>query len=162
MTDENIEQALDEQPEPESPKDGDEGDQTPDEPQAPEEADGGDQVAKLRHEAAGYRRKLREAESERDAVRLRLDAIESREVERQAGERLADAGDIWRAGVTIEDLRDDDGALDAERVRDAVKRVAADHPHWREPSPDYDGGVRESAVEPEPDFAKALREAAGG
>jgi len=119
-------------------------------------------VAKLRTEAASYRRKLREAESERDAVRLRLDAIESREVERQAGERLADAGDIWRAGVTIEDLRDDDGALDAERVRDAVKRVAADHPHWREPSPDYDGGVRESAVENEPDFAQALREAAGG
>ena len=119
----------------------------------------GEDPAKLRKEAASYRRRLRETEAERDKLRARVEASDRLEVERQVGGDggLADPGDLWLA-VQLDDLRNDDGALDSEKVEAARDRVLVDRPHWRhQPTPQFDGGARESAVETKPSFGEALK-----
>jgi hypothetical protein len=144
----------------------DQPDQDPDasEDQGADEADD-PAIAKVRREAASYRRKLREAEAERDALRTRAEALERQEVERTVTDgvhALTEGRDLWTAGVTLDDLRNEEGALDPEKVNAARDRVLEEHPHWRRPAPDFDSGARESAPAGGLDFAKSLREAAGG
>lgn len=130
---------------------------------APPEQDEGDpRVPVLRREAAGYRTKLREAEGERDALAEQVTAMRRGEVERIAGEQLADPGDLWRAEVQLDSLLGEDGSLDAEKVGAAIEQLVSEKPHYKKQSPpDFDGGARTS-VERAPDFAETLREAAGG
>lgn len=118
--------------------------------------------AKLRKEAAGYRRRLRETEAERDKLRARVEDADRAEVERAVtGDRgLTDPADFWLA-VQLDDLRDEDGALDKAKIEAARDRVLADRPHWRKPAPNFDGGARESAPDPSgPSFGAALKKAA--
>ena len=121
-----------------------EGDPAP----APPEPDSGaheaqdDDLAAVRREAAQRRRQLREVEQERDQLRARVDDHDRREVERIAGRTLADASDLW-VGVELGELRDDDGALDTEKVSAAVDDLVKRKPHYRrpaEPQPDYGAG----------------------
>lgn len=129
----------------------------------PDEQDGSDpRIPELRREAAGYRHKLRETEGERDALAEQVTAMRRAEVERLAGDRLADSGDLWRSGVEVDQLLSDEGAPDPEKVGAVVEQLVKDRPHYRkQASPDFDGGARESAVSSTPDFGKALREASG-
>ena len=103
----------------------------------------GDQATASR-EAASYRRRLRETEAERDVLRERVTALERAEVERIAGEyplSMTSPADLWLVGVELEELRDDEGRLDEERVRERVRDVLEERPSWRK-EVDLGGGAR--------------------
>lgn len=95
-------------------------------------------------EAAKYRRRLREAEAERDALRDRLDGANRREAERIASAHLAQADDLFAFDTRIDDLIGDDGLIDAERVETACVALIEARPGLRLPPrrPTFDGGVR--------------------
>lgn len=77
-------------------------------------------------EAARYRRKLRNAESERDGLAQRLEAMQRAEVERLAGQHLAKGQALWAGGVQLADLLSEDGTINAEAVRDAAQAARAE------------------------------------
>lgn len=138
---------------------------TPADPAASEDAERAEQreraeaeLAKARKEAATYRRRLRETESERDRLRARVDQADRQAVEREIGGPggLAKAEDFWLAGVGLDELRGDDGGLDRDKIKAARDAVLADHPHWRQPPPDFDGGARQSPPG-KPSFGAALK-----
>lgn len=139
-----------------------------DEPQAEDQADEPEErgeLGKVRREAAGYRRRLRDTEGERDRLAGQVEAMQRSEVERVAGRGLASGSDLWAAGVDLVGLRDDDGALDESRVAAAVDGVLATRPHWRRVEmPDLHGGARGGGLPSAPAgdaFADRLRKVAG-
>lgn len=71
-------------------------------------------------EAAKYRRRLRETEQQRDQLSQRVETFQHAEVERQVADRLAQPGDLFRFGVTLADVLDDDGNVDDGLVETAV------------------------------------------
>lgn len=95
--------------------------------------DDGDGIAKVRREAASYRTKLRETETERDQLADRLASFQRQAVALAATGRgkLADGADIWRTDDTdLADLIAEDGTVDPQAVDDAVAAVLRRHPHW--------------------------------
>jgi hypothetical protein len=111
-------------------------------------ADATDDSGKLRKEAARYRRSLRDTEAERDSLRDRLTTLQRAEVERiaTADDGLARADDLWLSGLDLASLLDDDGNVDAGKVRQTVAKVLDDRPHWRRAAPvAFDGGARQPA-----------------
>ncbi len=100
--------------------------------------------AKLRREAARYRRSLREAGTERDGLRGRVEAMQKAEVERLVATDLAAPADMWLAGASLPDLLDDDGNVDPGKVNDATAKILIDRPGWRAvpAPPSFDGGAR--------------------
>jgi hypothetical protein len=83
----------------------------------------------LSREAASYRRRLRDTETERDQLRERLDRLQTAEVERLAsGAGLAVPGDVWTFGATLDTLRGEDGMIDAETVSGVVQEIVNDRP----------------------------------
>lgn len=141
---------AEEQPDPEpgdaSAQDGGERDDT----------DGGPN-----REAAKWRRRLRGVEGERDRLAGVVEQYQIAAVERLATTgpaALASGSDLWKAGVDLAELIDDDGAVDAERVGAAVARVVAEQPHWRRPAADLGQGVRTPASTPPPDLASIMRD----
>jgi hypothetical protein len=152
-------------PEPES-----QGQQTPEQQSAatPEQAgqqepepeqSKGDDTAALRKEAASYRRRLRDSESETERLAQRVAEMQRTAVEAQVSGpgKLADGSDIWLSGVKLEDLLDDDGAINAEKVDEALQRALADHPGWKERTPGLGGGVRGTGQPSAPSFGEALK-----
>ena len=136
---------------------------TPETIETPEttEPESGD-VAAVRREAANYRRQLRAAERERDALREQVDRRDRADAERLAGQTLASGADLWVGGVDLAQLRDEDtGALDPERVNQAVDRVLSERPHWRRsPRVSLDGGARRTPeAAPAHPFGEALKQA---
>lgn len=88
----------------------------------------------LSREAAGYRRRLRETETERDALRAQVDALHRTEVERLAGQGgLAVPSDVWTFGATLDTLRSETGELDAETVTGVVDDILRSRPGMRAP-----------------------------
>ncbi len=72
-------------------------------------------------EAAKYRRRLREAETERDRLAEQVVSLQRAEVE-----RLAMAGDLrpaalWASGAELAGLLGDDGTVDAAKVTAAIE-----------------------------------------
>ncbi|MFE5340721.1 hypothetical protein ACFQ80_10885 [Isoptericola sp. NPDC056578] len=131
----------------------------PDDPE-PDQGDG-----RPDREAARYRTRLRAAEAERDQLAERVTAMQRAEVERIAGERIVSGSAIWAAGTTLDDVLDDDGQVDPEKVADAVKQAQADlglARRPRVPRSDPSQGVDATVAEKEP-FAKAFapRDASG-
>ncbi|WP_347057268.1 hypothetical protein ABC795_11220 [Blastococcus sp. HT6-30] len=100
----------------------------------PEGTEEGQQSAANR-EAANYRRKLRDAEAERDALASAVATYQKRDAEALVGERLLSAADLWVAGVELKDLLDDGATVSAEKVDAAVAKVLEDHPHWAPKKP---------------------------
>ncbi|WP_051161336.1 hypothetical protein [Nocardia brevicatena] len=82
-------------------------------------------------EAAKYRRRLRETETERDSFRERVAGYERAEVERLAAEMMADPSDLWVAGTELDNLRGKDGAIDEKKVRDTIQGLLEQRPHWK-------------------------------
>jgi len=136
---------------------------TPDATEAGEADTSSDPLAKVRHEAAGYRRRLRETEQDRDRLAGNLQAMQRADVERLASANggLARGDDLWTAGVALDELLTDEGTIDPDKVHAARDRVLKERPHWASPAPNFDGGARQS-VPSAPDFADTLRKAAGG
>lgn len=76
--------------------------------------------SKVGQEAAKYRRRLREAEAERDALTTRLEQLQRAEVERLAGEHLQKAAGLW-ATTSLADMLDEEGNIDPAKVTSAAQ-----------------------------------------
>jgi hypothetical protein len=86
-------------------------------------------------EAKRYRLKLRETEAERDRLAALVERHRRADVERALSEsKLADPADLWRDGLTLDELLDDDGSIDDTKLADAVAAVLAAHPSWARPA----------------------------
>lgn len=126
---------------------------TQDEPDLPEG------VREARREAAGHRRKLREAESE--VARL-ADIVAG--FQRSAVEALAEAGpralasgaDLWVAGTDLAALLDDEGRPDPVRVAAAVDAALTARPHWRRSHGSADNGARGTAPQSSSSWADVV------
>lgn len=95
-------------------------------------------------EAARYRRRLRETETERDGISERLTGYQRREAERLAAATLSRPADLWLDGAEVGDLLDDEGQLDPEKVAATVAGVLTDRPQLEagrvRPRPDHAQG----------------------
>jgi hypothetical protein len=111
-------------------------------PLEPQDGDS-DTVAALRREAAGYRTRLRETETERDQLRTRVEQMERADVERLAANAgFAQPSDVFMFATDLEQLRADGGELDTARVTDLAHRVLTERPGLRKPGIDYGSGSR--------------------
>lgn len=81
-------------------------------------------------EAAKYRARLRDAEAKRDELTERLATLQRGQAETLAREYLADPSDLWRDGIELTALLDDDGNLDPARVAEVAQETVAAHRHW--------------------------------
>lgn len=95
------------------------------EPEAPEEPQEGAEDAGegegSNREAAKYRRRLREAEAERDALAERVETLQRAEVERIAGGASVKPAALWASGASLPELLTEDGTVDPEKVATAVQ-----------------------------------------
>lgn len=71
-------------------------------------------------EAAKYRRRLREAETERDRLAGQVESLQRAEVERLATVDGLRPAALWASGVELADLLTDDGTVDASKVSVAI------------------------------------------
>ncbi len=95
----------------------------PEEPTPEEQAEDG---GKASREAATYRRRLRETETERDDLRTTVEALQRQEVERLAAAELAAPAALWRAeGVDLTTMLDDNGRVDPGKVTAAIADAKA-------------------------------------
>lgn len=128
---------------PEAPQDATEqGDPTPDSGDTAAASESGNR------EAARYRRRLRETESERDTMAQRLSVMQRAEAERLASSRLADGADLWH-GVDLDSLLSEDGGVDADAVKAAVEGIIGQRPHYARRPPDLKQGQRGSVPKQE-------------
>lgn len=113
------------------PRDPDSGVSAPENgPQAPGEAtedssedQGQDDEATGNREAARYRKRLRDTEAERDALSARLETMQRHEAERLASKVLAKGSALWAGETKLDDLLDDDGNIDPQKVTDRAEEV---------------------------------------
>jgi len=111
-------------------------------------------------EAARYRRRLRDTESDLAGLTARVDRIETAHVERLAAARLADGSDLLAlGGVDLDALRGDDGEIDDQLVEQAVTALLTARPGFAKPPrlPGFDGGQRTDITTPPADWQKLLR-----
>lgn len=81
-------------------------------------------------EAAKYRRRLRETETERDTLRSQVEAFHRADVARIAGDKLARGAELLEISRTpLADLLDESGAVDPAKVAEAVAALLAERPH---------------------------------
>ena len=90
-------------------------------PEVTEQPDQTEQPDKAGKEAAKYRRRLREAETERDSAREQMDALRRQVAESASG--LDKPAALWAAGVSLDDLFTDQGTLDHDAITAAVETV---------------------------------------
>lgn len=84
-------------------------------------------------EAAKYRKRLRDTETERDTLRGRVETLQRAEIERLVTGKLADPSDLWRDGAQLDDVLDDDGNVDSDKVNDLANSLLKAHAHWAAP-----------------------------
>jgi hypothetical protein len=140
-----------------------EPDPSPASPEPRREAERGqDDAAKGNREAAKWRRSFREEQRKTEQLQARLDQHDRAEVERIAARELADPSDLWIV-TSLDELRDDGGDLDPEKVKAQVSDALSKKPHWRKPVEQPDdlgaGAARGKAVLPDrrPSFGEALK-----
>jgi hypothetical protein len=116
---------------------------SPDETQTTTPPAEGDDPAKLRREAAAYRTRLRESEADAKRLAERVREMQKANIEGSVSGpgRLADPSDLWLT-TKVDDLLDEDGAINAEKVKAALDQTLADHPAWKDrKGPGLGGGV---------------------
>lgn len=111
---------------PEAAKDGREDSEAHDDAQ--DGQDGHDEAEEdgraPNREAAKYRRRLRDAEKERDELRQRLDVYLARDVETVAAGFLDAPALLWADGqATAADFLDEKGSVDRAKVRAAAEAI---------------------------------------
>lgn len=80
-------------------------------------------------EAAKWRRKLREAEAERDQYAATVETMRRNEVERIAATLLSQGSDLLDiGGNAVESMLGDDGAVDSTKVLDAARALQLSRP----------------------------------
>lgn len=77
-----------------------------------------------------YREQLRTVEAQRDRLQERVDAHDRAAAERGIAGVLVTPGDMWLAGIGVDDLRDERGDYSADLAVEAARRVAKAHPNW--------------------------------
>lgn len=99
-----------------------------------------DQGRKGNPEAAKWRTRFREAEAERDTLRERLATVQRAEVIRQATGpgRLIDGEDVFRT-IDLDELIDDEGNVDDDKISEAVETLVETKPHLGRPA--FEDGV---------------------
>lgn len=96
--------------------------ETPEEPQEPAPNSGeATETESGNREAARYRTRLREVETERDGLVEQLASMRRAEVERLASDHLAKPAALWAAGVELTDLLDEAGSVDPQKVAAAAE-----------------------------------------
>lgn len=114
------------------------------------------------HEAAKWRTRLRDTEAERDALAERLALAQRQNVTTAVAQHFRDASDFWST-TKLDDVLDDEGNVDTERLTAAVNATLAAKPHWRrpasvtEPTSIVTGNDPIGPGKPEPSFADAFR-----
>ncbi|MGC0362925.1 hypothetical protein ABH922_000909 [Rhodococcus sp. 27YEA15] len=110
------------------------------------EADATPEVdAKPDNEAAKYRRRLREAETERDTYATRLDVLQRQVIESVCDAAGFKAAGFWASGVEIKDLLDEDGGIDPDKISAAIEMAVSTlglevRPRVPQPNPQQGGG----------------------
>ena len=97
-------------------------------------------------EAAKYRRRLRDTETERDQLRSLVERMNRSEVERLAGSTMISPGDLFSAGAQLADLVNDDGQVDPDKVTAAAEAAVAERPHWRVRTPPRSAKTHERLI----------------
>lgn len=118
---------------------------TQDEPDTPEG------VRQARREAQALRRRLKDAETERERLAGVVAGFQRASVEQlaEAGPRaLASGADLWAAGADLAALLDDEGRPDPAKVTAAVDLALQRRPHWRKSYGSADNGARGTSPEP--------------
>jgi len=95
-----------------------------DAPETPTDSEGTPTDPKAAREAARYRRQLRAAESERDALAEQVTALRRAAVEDRVKSHRITPDGFWASGVELETLLDDDGQLDDEKIKTAAEAAA--------------------------------------
>ena len=101
-------------------------DDTATEAHEPTEAAADDQPQpdnKAGKEAARYRTRLRETEAERDALAEKVTALRRAAVDDRVKAHKVPTEGFWASGVTLEELLDEDGNLDDEKVKAAADQA---------------------------------------
>lgn len=91
-------------------------------------------------EAAGYRRRLRDTEAERDGLKGQLAAARRALVDGVAEQQHIRPAALWAAGTQLEELFDEAGNLDPAAVTAACDHAASQFNIHRGPRPDYSQG----------------------
>lgn len=94
------------------------GDGSDDQDDAEDQDD--DAGGKGNKEAARYRRRLRDAEAERDALKATVESLQRAEVDRLATDAGLRPAALWANGAEVGELLADDGTVDAARVAAAI------------------------------------------
>lgn len=107
---------------------------------------------KVRREAQNLRNRLRETESERDAMRTRLNAYDRERVISLAEEHGLERGaDLLDIGHSVADFLREDGNVDESRLAETVASVLTERPHFgKRQVAILDQGGRESVPVPAP------------
>lgn len=80
-------------------------------------------------EAAKYRTQLREVEGERDGLQAKVTALQRNAALSIASNRLHVADDLFNVGgIDVEQLTNDDGTIDPDKVQAAVDELIASRP----------------------------------
>ena len=99
--------------------------ETDQEPQQQSEpAEDTSQLRKARKEAAGYRTRAREAETQAESLQQRIEALEWAEVERHLPKGSPRLEGLQKLGLELGELRDDQGNINPEKVQEAVSAAA--------------------------------------
>ncbi len=127
----------------------------------------GDPLAAARREAASYRRRLRDAEGDRDRLADQVAGYQRREVEQlvergRGFRRMSSGSDLWTGGVSLTDVLAEDGRVDQDKALAAMDRVLQERPHWAAPVGDVGFGPRPDSGSSGPSFADVLRRATTG
>jgi len=97
------------------PSDNESGEDEPSDAKTP--------LGKARAEAAKYRTRLRETETERDSLRESLTALQKQVAEGYAARILGKPEGLWLSGITPGDLVGADGRIDATAVEAAAAQA---------------------------------------
>lgn len=131
------------------------------EPTAEVETPGADNRQPKGHREARYRTERNDARAERDALAQRIATLHTREVERLASKSLSNPADLLTlGGVTLADLLDDNGDVNAEKVSEVVADVLGTRPGLKVPARPVDmsqGLGNDRPGKRQPTFADLLR-----
>jgi hypothetical protein len=136
-----------------APPASDDGTQPPESDQEPQgqddtqddgqhDGDGDPAVRKARREAAGLRRRLREVEAERDALRDTLTRQQQAVIDRDCGASRLSERHIAAAEINLENMLDDEtGLIDTERLSQMISMAVRDFRPARPPEKNLQQGA---------------------
>lgn len=107
-----------------------------------------------------YRLELRAAEAQRDALADRVERMQTRELERIAGESISNPADLLKlTGKSVADFIGEDGELDTELVTEAATELLSSRPGLKKNAPAFDptqGLGGNGQPKPEPSWGALL------